>query len=93
MSWLFTIYLDILFLKASAHFTRTAGAKNFTFCKKYLVIKYINIIQVKKNHMSSAIDLQNMLKNLGVEILNNLKAIEHMLKECFPLNFTSLKFK
>jgi len=43
--------------------------------------------------MSSAIDLQNMLKNLGVEILNNLKAIEHMLKECFPLNFTSLKFK
>jgi len=48
MSWLFTIYLDILFLKASAHFTRTAGAKNFTFCKKYLVIKYINIIQVKK---------------------------------------------
>jgi hypothetical protein len=36
MSGFFTVYL--LFLKASAYFSGTEGTKNFTFCKKYLVI-------------------------------------------------------
>jgi hypothetical protein len=33
--------------------------------------------------MSWAFDLQSMFKNLGVEILNNLKAVKHILKEFY----------
>jgi len=37
--------------------------------------------------MNSAVDLQNVLENFGVEILNTLNSVKNMLQECFILNF------
>jgi hypothetical protein len=43
--------------------------------------------------MNSTDDLRIISENFGAEILHNLNAAKHMLKERHSLNFMSTKFK
>jgi len=66
--------------------------KNFCFfkqCKLY----YIVFVRVnKQHHMSSAVDLRNVLENCGMEVLNYLNLVKYVLIKCLTQNLVPLKF-
>jgi hypothetical protein len=43
--------------------------------------------------MSSAVDLESVSENFGVEILCNFNSVKNMLKECRIKNLMSMKVK